>query len=554
MTSINTNVAAMAALQTLRSINSEMAKTQGMISSGLRVETAADNAAYWSISTTMRSDREAISAVGDSLGLAAAKVDVTYAGLDATVDILSEFRAKLVAAREPGVDRSKIQKELDQFKQQFLSVASSASFNSVNWLQTEFPQNLWELPQIDDELVSSFIRSADGSIKIGTTQVNVSAISLFNAGGGGVLQADPRGLGTIGGFRTSALSDTGFTSYQMWRQTMPVTLAAGETITMDVALDNGTTTATLTIDKALIDATLGTSTGTIPNSGDAYLAVIQQAAVNAGIGGQITIHPQGDGVSMSFESMGTPGEDEAEVLITNVVRTPAGAIGLDFPTYTSRLHAASTAFPFTPPVQLHRDVEFSFDISINGTDHSIVVDRDLVNSSLGVTDGRINGAAEFAQILDSLLAPLGVNVTDSGSTVAFDIDTTMFPVWGYGSSIVISNITDNIGPVADFDIVDVDITDPANDLDNYLLGLDAMLKRAIDAGATLGAIKTRVEMQTEFAQTLMDTMDKGIGRLVDADMNEASTRLKALQTQQQLAIQSLNIANANAENILKLFD
>ncbi|MDF1608412.1 flagellin, partial [Hoeflea sp. YIM 152468] len=55
MTSIMTNSAAMAALQTLRSINSDMETTQGRISSGLRVQTAADNAAYWSIATTMRS-------------------------------------------------------------------------------------------------------------------------------------------------------------------------------------------------------------------------------------------------------------------------------------------------------------------------------------------------------------------------------------------------------------------------------------------------------------------------------------------------------------------
>ena len=48
-------------------------------------------------------------------------------------------------------------------------------------------------------------------------------------------------------------------------------------------------------------------------------------------------------------------------------------------------------------------------------------------------------------------------------------------------------------------------------------------------------------------------IDKGIGRLVDADMNEESTRLKALQTQQQLGIQSLSIANSSAENILQLF-
>ena len=75
MTSILTNVAAMAALSTLRSIGSGMEETQARVSSGLRVGEASDNAAYWSIATTMRSDNMALSAVQDALGLGAAKVD-----------------------------------------------------------------------------------------------------------------------------------------------------------------------------------------------------------------------------------------------------------------------------------------------------------------------------------------------------------------------------------------------------------------------------------------------------------------------------------------------
>ena len=65
------NPAAMAALQTLRAINHNLETTQGRISSGYRVETAADNAAYWSIATTMRSDNAALSTVHDALGLGA---------------------------------------------------------------------------------------------------------------------------------------------------------------------------------------------------------------------------------------------------------------------------------------------------------------------------------------------------------------------------------------------------------------------------------------------------------------------------------------------------
>ena len=46
----------------------------------------------------------------------------------------------------------------------------------------------------------------------------------------------------------------------------------------------------------------------------------------------------------------------------------------------------------------------------------------------------------------------------------------------------------------------------------------------------------------------------GLSALVDADMNTASTRLQALQTQEQLGIQSLSIANQNSQLILKLFN
>ena len=91
-----------------------MEEVQSRISSGYRVETAADNAAYWSIATTMRSDNAALSTVQDALGLGAAKVDTSYAGMSSAIDVVSEIKAKLVAAREPGVDKTKINKELQR--------------------------------------------------------------------------------------------------------------------------------------------------------------------------------------------------------------------------------------------------------------------------------------------------------------------------------------------------------------------------------------------------------------------------------------------------------
>ena len=51
----------------------------------------------------------------------------------------------------------------------------------------------------------------------------------------------------------------------------------------------------------------------------------------------------------------------------------------------------------------------------------------------------------------------------------------------------------------------------------------------------------------------MDSIETGIGQLVDADMNAESTRLQALQVRQQLGVQALSIANQSAQQILQLF-
>ncbi|PWV94433.1 flagellin-like protein, partial [Hoeflea marina] len=82
---------------------------------------------------------------------------------------------------------------------------------------------------------------------------------------------------------------------------------------------------------------------------------------------------------------------------------------------------------------------------------------------------------------------------------------------------------------------------------------DSMFSQMTDAASNLGAVNKRISMQEDFVSNLSDSISKGIGRLVDADMNEESTRLKALQTQQQLGIQSLSIANSNSQNVLALF-
>jgi flagellin len=103
------------------------------------------------------------------------------------------------------------------------------------------------------------------------------------------------------------------------------------------------------------------------------------------------------------------------------------------------------------------------------------------------------------------------------------------------------------------------MTVAAYDLEAAVAGItdvitaDAALDAMKAAAATIGAAKSRVESQKAFTSKLMDSIDRGIGQLVDADMERESARLAALQVQQQLGIQALSIANTNSQNILSLY-
>jgi flagellin len=87
----------------------------------------------------------------------------------------------------------------------------------------------------------------------------------------------------------------------------------------------------------------------------------------------------------------------------------------------------------------------------------------------------------------------------------------------------------------------------------YMSAVETALDSMTTAGGALGALTTRIDLQTDYAGKLSDAIEEGVSRLVDADMEQESAKLSALQTQQQLAIQSLSIANSSSQNLMTLF-
>jgi flagellin len=392
MSSLLTNASAMTALQTLSQINKDLASTQSRVATGQKVSEASDNAAYWSIATTMRSDNAALGAVQEALGLGGAKVDTAYAGMEQAIEYVDEIKKKLITAKEPSADRAKLQEDIIQLQQQLRGIAESATFSGENWLQADITAGGGTVTK---SVVSSFVRDSSGSITV--TKIDYALDSttvLFDTGGNTGLLDSP-------------------------------TAIEGAAVTLQINV--------------------------------------------AGVVGSYTV---------------------AAFTTDDVIAAGAG---------------------------------------------STVFDGDYAN----------DGALDYVKVADDtwVVATDQTGVPDQ--EVAFEDSATN--LWAVDTTNVAVATTSSI------DTLTISLGTTMAQIDGMLQMVDDALSAVTSAAATLGSVKSRIDLQNDFISKLTDSLDRGIGRLVDADMEEESARLSALQVQQQLGIQALSIANSNAQNILSLF-
>ncbi|WP_419178182.1 flagellin [Ensifer adhaerens] len=329
-------------------------------------------------------------------------------------------------------------------------------------------------------------------------------------------------------------------------------------------------TKTITITKAQVDA-YDASLGGIISTNTQFAGLLntllgpEGAYVSANYGHH---EPPGsnnwihDDVLMSIVTRQTHG-DGSYVEIANLSSVGVSTGGLiqkfDYGERGSGLSLQFNSFTLHMDGDTPDGVEVSFQFAINGaSSKSYSFDRTYVNTLLGKDTGAIETADEMVTLLRSLLdadwpdTVIQVSSADP-SKIIVKSDPLVDRKWGAGTRAGFSNIVVSIEPLPAINFLNIDIERNPDLVDHYLNYIEVSGQRVVDGAAVLGALKQRIDMQSEFASKLMDTIDKGIGRLVDANMNLVSTRLKALQTQEQLAIQSLHIANNNSEAILQLF-
>jgi flagellin len=141
MSSILTNNSAMVALQTLQSVNKNLANTQNAISTGKDIATAKDNSAIFAISKVMESDVAGFKAISNSLAVGESTTAVASAGAEQIVSVLEEMKQLAVAANSETADFAKIEADMLQKQEQIVQIISASQFNGVNLLATDVDGN-----------------------------------------------------------------------------------------------------------------------------------------------------------------------------------------------------------------------------------------------------------------------------------------------------------------------------------------------------------------------------------------------------------------------------
>lgn len=249
---------------------------------------------------------------------------------------------------------------------------------------------------------------------------------------------------------------------------------------------------------------------------------------------------------------------------TNTAVTAGGlsnAAGADVKVISVNLGTADDAFSSGKELGnlVDKMKEAGFGIRLNSDNTVDVFRADITQVGVGVA---AFGGAATAQValtkatsgtetffLSQGSALTASNVTMDVATAGINTANSVGTDGAALVSVVNGRAEDGAGAVTTAGSATARFGNAASAIDTVNQAIEAMNTKI----STLGAATKQVQGLQEFSKTLMDSLKDGLGALVDADLAEESARLQSLQSRQQLAIQSLSIANQQPQSLLGLF-
>ena len=480
--SINTNNASMEALASLRTTNAALTTTENQISTGKKVNTAADDPAIYAISQTMNSQVSALSGVTTGLQVSSQIVSMASTQASATSTLLSSLSSALTEGQTQGLDATTMNNTISKTLTQIDANANGATFKGVNLLS-----------------------GALGNGVTSTTATSAMDVNgtVFSQSG---FNATAAGLGLSGLTVNQAGSDVSIGTSG---------LASGDTLklqTMAVASSSGSA------QDVANSLTFGVATA----AGDAG-----ETALATSINAKAT----GGGFTLAFNATTVGGSPTVTLAAGYSSTSSVDSNGVTNMVVTNKTTGASQTLSYGADASGNMTVSVSTGEDQNG---NVTAKSTFVEVATAATDSASTTADKmmtavqnqgFGVSKDSSTGDLqiaGGNLDASKVTVSVASDTSAAATEGSGSTYA-------------------------------LLAVNAAITSINKVSSALGSSSNELTGLQSTVSSLSDALTSGVGTLTDADLAAESAKLTSLQTKQQLAIQSLSIANSQSSSLLSLF-
>jgi flagellin len=476
--SVNTNVGALAALQSLELTSQALNTAQNEVSTGQAVSNAQDNPAIYAIGNTINANLAGLSAVSTSLNFGAQIVATASSAVDSISSALQSLQNTVTSAGTSGYTESSLQQSIAGDLALINSAASDATFSGVNLLQP----------------------AASG----GTATVNI----VQNINGANNLTLANQTAAIYSGTATQFTDALGLTNLNVTGA--QDSLGASTNIGVNLAFNSSSVVVSSTAGS---QATFANQTGTTTANVNNVLTITTTTTNSTG--GTTT-------TNNNFEFI-----DSAAGSLNTQLQTAIGT--------TSTVNGSETNYT----VNNATAVNFN-----SSTDSFNAVVKDLANTL---------GSAGFAvgTNSDGSLTISGGDVTAvSFGTVTNGVETAGATVQG---QTVSGGVTTPGTTTAQTDATPGVVLNALTTQQASISLVTAAVQSANIVAANLGSLSDQITGIQNFTSALSSALTSGVGALTDADLAAESAQLSALQTKQQLATQSLTIANQAPQVLLKLF-
>lgn len=522
VTRIASNIGALNSLNSLMNINAKLATHQTRLSTGKRINSAADDPAGLTIATKMLARSEGLRVTLDNIGDAKNMLSVAEGGLSKMTDIITQMRNKAEQAASDTLgssERATIQTQLSSYAQQLQDIMDQTKWNGVKLLDNSTGSKLFQTGVDEGESTVWSLPNALDPATLDLSKVVATAQATNSVVGGSYTAAGAITSGTLNNMSEMATGDYTF-------EVLDKATAAGQ-------------------GKANLDTTSKLVTGVGSLSGSTTAA-----SADAMVSGhyKLTIDAASSATSTSYTLTNlddnTWGNNGSIAVTAADLGNATGSTGdlVDSAGDTLGINLGFTAGAVSGAADLIAGQSMTFEF-IKG----------------GQVKLELNDASGQAMYINRQAADYATSGKNYSATSAY-VDAGTAYQSGRGSSVTFAafgSVSASTGNKVTFTYeqannFSVDVSSAAK-AGKYMTTANTALDKVTSALSDLGSLMARLTFKEDTISTAQINVEASYNRIMNANMAEEQTNASKFSILQQTAIAMLAQANQAPQNLLSLF-